>query len=279
MKGRQSRCPPRARRRISRPHHRDLERYLLNEPLDRSTVDEIERRLGVDGDFAEEARGIEDELIVQYAASRLSAVRKRQFERYFLTSSEKRQRVRFVQLMIEALRGLPASRESADEKPLRIFLSSTRADLPDERATALNVITRLQLRHGSMEFFGARQDVPLETCLQEVRRCDIFVLLVGSRYGQVARKMTRSFTELEYREAYRLGKDCLIYCRDDRAKLLPAQMEQDGRNLERLHAFKALLLSRHTVGHFLDSNDLSAMIAADLATKVVERRSHLTARP
>jgi hypothetical protein len=247
----------------------DLARYLLNEPLDRSKVSEIEKRLNVDDDLVEEAQAVEDELIVQYATQRLSPARKKQFERYFLTSSGKRQRLRFVQLMIDALRGSPAPNDGSNQKTLRVFLSSTQADLTDERTVALNVITRMQLRHGSMEFFGARQDLPLETCLQEVRRCDIFILLIGSRYGHVAKKMVRSFTELEYREAYRLGKDCLIYCRDQRARLLPAQMEQNGKNLERLRAFKTLLSSRHTLAPFVDLHDLAAMVAADLANKLI----------
>jgi Domain of unknown function (DUF4062) len=258
-----------APRRQVKIGHDDLERYLLNETQDRAVASAIAKRLDAEANFVEEARAVEDELIIQYAANRLKSPRRAQFERYFLTSPEKRQRLQFVQLMMRAL-DEPGIGKADHEKPrLRVFLSSTQSDLVDERRTVLDVLTRLQVRHGSMEFFGARQDYPLETCLHEVRRSDLILLLIGSRYGSLARKVQKSFTEMEYREAYRLGKECLVYCRDDATRILPSQMEQDPRLLERLVAFKRLVLKRHTVAHFSDSNHLAAIVAADVATTIV----------
>ena len=121
-----------------------------------------------------------------------------------------------------------------------------------------------------MEFFGARSNSPLETCLHEVRESDLILLLVGSRYGSLARKSQKSFTELEYREAYRLGKEVLVYFRDESTRILPAQMEQDPRSLEKLVAFRHLVGRRHTIAPFSDANHLAAIVAADVASKIVD---------
>src|SRR5215213_1159029 len=97
---------------------------------------------------------------------------------------------------------------------LTVFVCSTFSDLSAEREAVLDAIRRLQLQHDSMEFFGARAEQPIETCLEEVRRSDVIVVIVGHRYGSIAPDLGISYSEAEYSEGYRLGKPCLIYIRD-----------------------------------------------------------------
>jgi len=47
-----------------------------------------------------------------------------------------------------------------------VFVCSTYRDLVDEREAVMDAILRLQLQHDSMEFFGAREDRPIETSLE-----------------------------------------------------------------------------------------------------------------
>jgi Domain of unknown function (DUF4062) len=49
---------------------------------------------------------------------------------------------------------------------LTVFVCGTHSDLADERNAVLEAIRRLQLQHDSMEYFGARTDAPIETCLK-----------------------------------------------------------------------------------------------------------------
>ena len=65
-----------------------------------------------------------------------------------------------------------------------VFVCGTYSDLSEERGVVLDAIQRLQLRHHSMEFFGARPERPIETCLSEVRESDIVVVIVGGRMGR-----------------------------------------------------------------------------------------------
>ena len=105
--------------------------------------------------------------------------------------------------------------------PITVFVCSTFSDLSEERKAVLDAIRRLQLQHESMEFFGARNSQPIETCLAEVRRSNILVIIVGHRYGTLVPELGVSFSQAEYVEGYRLKKPCLAYIRDENIKVLP----------------------------------------------------------
>lgn len=154
------------------------------------------------------------------------------------------------------------------KKDLTIFLCSTQADLRPEREVVLEAIRRLQLQHDSMEFFGARENAPLETCLEEVRRSDILVVIIGHRYGTFIPNQTISYSEAEYREGIRLGKPCLIYFRNDDIPILPRFVERNPKGLEALTNLKEHLQERHTIAYFNDANDLAIGVVADLSRTV-----------
>ena len=151
------------------------------------------------------------------------------------------------------------------KKPLTIFVSSTRTDLVDEREAVFEAIKRLQHQYDSMEFFGARSEQPIETCLAEVRRSDMLIVILGHRYGSIVPKMGVSFTEAEYNEGYRLRKPFLVYIRDDNVPILPKHIERDSEKMVLLEKFKETLRGRHTVASFRNAHDLSLAVAADIS--------------
>lgn len=151
---------------------------------------------------------------------------------------------------------------------LTVFLCSTFADLSDERKKILQAIRKLQLLHDSMDFFGARTDQPIETCLKEVRQGDLLVAVVGHRYGSIVPGREVSFSEAEYIEGHGLGKPCLVYVRSDDTPILPKFVERDLEKLRRLERWKSELRERHTVAQFSDSQDLALQVSADIAKTV-----------
>jgi hypothetical protein len=153
-------------------------------------------------------------------------------------------------------------------KTLTVFLCSTYADLAEEREGVLDAVRRLQLQHDSMEFFGARADLPIDTCLAEVRRSDVLVVVVGHRYGSLVPELGVSFSEAEYREGQRLGKPCLVYLRDENAPVLPKHFERDPEKLRLLDRWKEALASRHTIAKFSAAKELAVQVAADLSRTI-----------
>lgn len=154
--------------------------------------------------------------------------------------------------------------------PLTIFVCSTYSDLTEERKAVLDAIRRLQLQHDSMEFFGARANQPIETCLAEVRRSNILVVLVGHRYGTLVPELGVSYSEAEYAEGHKLKKPCLVYIRDDNVPVLPKHMERDSDKFRLLENWKSTLQQRHTVASFQESKDLAVQVAADLSRTISE---------
>jgi len=154
------------------------------------------------------------------------------------------------------------------QQPVTVFICSTFSDLSREREAVMDAVRRLQLQHDSMEFFGARSGQPLETCLAEVRRSDILVVIVGHRYGAIVPEKGISFSEAEYEEGRRLHKPCLVYIRNDNVPILPRLMETDPEKLRLLNRWKEALRNRHTVAAFAQGEDLAVQVAADLSRAV-----------
>jgi len=155
---------------------------------------------------------------------------------------------------------------------LTVFVCSTFSDLREERSQIIDAISNLQLQYGSMEIFGARSEQPIDTCIAEVRRSNILVVIVGHIYGAIVPEMNISFSEAEYQEGYRLNKTCLIYMKDDNIPILPKHMERNPSKFRLLEKWKNTLKKRHTVALFKDKKDLTFKVTNDItrAIQIIE---------
>lgn len=162
--------------------------------------------------------------------------------------------------------------------PLIVFVCSTFSDLSEERGAVLDAIGRLKLQHDSMEFFGARAQQPIKTCLEEVRQSDVLVVIVGHRYGTIVPDLGISYPEAEYSEGFKLNKPCLVYVRDDNIPILPKYMERDPEKLKLLEKWKTKLHSRHTVAMFQNESRLAVQVAADLSRTMQDLKEGAKAR-
>jgi Domain of unknown function (DUF4062)/TIR domain len=115
-----------------------------------------------------------------------------------------------------------------------------------------------------MEYFGARDDRPIETCLAEVRRSDILVVVVAHRYGTLVTGQGISYSEAEYQEAHELGKPCFVYFLADDVPVLPSRVERDPDKMRKLEQWKQQLTDRHTIATFRSGQELAVQVAADL---------------
>lgn len=86
-------------------------------------------------------------------------------------------------------------------KKLQVFISSTYLDLIKERQIAVEAI--LQSRHipAGMELFAAANESQLETVKRWIDESDIYLLILGGRYGSIEEKLGKSYTHLEYEYA------------------------------------------------------------------------------
>ncbi len=152
-----------------------------------------------------------------------------------------------------------------------VFVCSTFDDLEREREAVLDAIRRVQQRHNAMEFFGARPGRPIDVCLDEVRKSDLLVVIVGLKYGSLPPGMGVSYSQAEYEEGVRLEKPCLVYLRDDDVPILPKYVEQDPDKIKLLKTWKDALNAKHTVAKFESWPKLAVQVAADIGNVLLVR--------
>ncbi len=122
---------------------------------------------------------------------------------------------------------------------MRIFVSSTYLDLQEVRDRLIKSLMKAGKSPAAMEVFGARSDLPLDSCLQELRRSDVVVLMIGAQYGSVESKSGLSYTHLEFREAVGCGIPVLaLVLKPPAAAVSPAK----GKHPDRLKAFREEVL-------------------------------------
>lgn len=94
-------------------------------------------------------------------------------------------------------------------KKLQVFVSSTYTDLIEERQAAVQAILDAGHIPAGMELFKAGNESQLKTIYKWIDESDVYMLILGGRYGSIEEKSGKSYTQLEYE--YALSKDIPVF--------------------------------------------------------------------
>src|SRR5690242_18143970 len=114
-----------------------------------------------------------------------------------------------------------------------------------------------------MEDYGASDERPLQRCLTDVGRCDIYLGIFAWRYGFVpdADNPDRlSITELELREAVRLRKPRLLFLLEDDYSWPPPAIDQ-GDDRKRIDRLRGDVAESRMLDKFTTPADLAGKVS------------------
>ncbi|MGK5679756.1 HEAT repeat domain-containing protein [Actinoplanes sp. URMC 104] len=146
----------------------------------------------------------------------------------------------------------------------RAYLSSTYSDLRECREAVRLALERQSVDVLGMEGYVAGDARPLDRCLADVARCDLYIGVFAWRYGFIPPGQTRSITELEYREAERLGIPRLIFLVAEEAPW-PRSLMDKGADAGAIETLRDQLRVEHVVSFFSGPADLQSAVAAAIA--------------
>lgn len=91
------------------------------------------------------------------------------------------------------------------KKKLQVFVSSTYTDLIEERQAAVQAVLDAGHIPAGMELFKAGNESQLKTICKWIDECDVYMLILGGRYGTLESKSGKSYTHIEYDYAISKG--------------------------------------------------------------------------
>jgi hypothetical protein len=92
------------------------------------------------------------------------------------------------------------------KRKLQVFISSTYSDLKEERQAAVEAILKAGHIPAGMELFTAGDKSQMATIERWIDESDVFMLILGGRYGSIEPATGLSYVELEYDYAAAQGK-------------------------------------------------------------------------
>lgn len=154
------------------------------------------------------------------------------------------------------------------DKKLQVFVSSTFTDLKEERQAAVEAILSSGHIPAGMELFSAGDESQMTVIERWINESDIFLLILGGRYGSIESKSGKSYTHLEYEYAISHGKPLFAVVISEEA--LEKKVKNAGtlvieqENAKELKTFK-LEVTNNLVKFFDDTKDIKLAIHETLS--------------
>lgn len=166
------------------------------------------------------------------------------------------------------------------QRRLQVFVSSTYTDLVDVRQAAVEAVLSCDHIPAGMELFTAGDDSQMDVIQKWIDQSDVYLLILGGRYGSLHPQLKKSYTQLEFEYAVKKGIPhfaCVMTeeCLKKRVKEHEhgtSYIETD--NAQKLTKFRRTVTSSRVVSFWNDTNELKLAILKKL--NELQRDSRLT---
>ncbi|WP_020482536.1 DUF4062 domain-containing protein [Methylomonas sp. MK1] len=149
------------------------------------------------------------------------------------------------------------------EKRYQVFVSSTYADLKDERHKVIQTLMELDCIPAGMELFPATDEDQFEFIKRIIDDCDYYLLIIGGRYGSVTEKGI-SYTEQEYEYALGRGLKVIALLHEQPNQICFEKSEPDPDLRARLQSFREKVATGRLVKFWNSSKELPGIVALSM---------------
>lgn len=154
-------------------------------------------------------------------------------------------------------------------KRLQIFISSTFKDLIEERQAAVEAILTAGHIPAGMELFTSGDESQMEVIKQWIDESDVYLLILGGRYGSVEPISGKSYTHLEYEYALERGKPyfaCVVKEKAQEKRLKEhGSLVAETESPKELKEFRKLVESK-VIKYWEDCKDIKIAVGETLSS-------------
>jgi hypothetical protein len=154
------------------------------------------------------------------------------------------------------------------DKRYQVFVSSTFADLKEERQAVMQALLSLDHFPAGMELFPASDEDQWALIKGVIDDSDYYVLVIGGRYGSTS-SSGLSYTEMEFDYAAWTKKPILAFIHEKPEDIPAGKTDQSDRLRKQLDAFKKKVETARHVKYWTNPDNLKAKViqAAAAETK------------
>jgi len=152
-------------------------------------------------------------------------------------------------------------------KRYQVFISSTYADLKEERAKVIQTIMELDCIPAGMEIFPAIDEEQFEFIKKVINDCDYYLLIIGGRYGSLS-DLGISYTEMEYDYAIEQGIKIIAFVHANPDDISLGKSEKDAELRIKLQNFRDKVETNRLVKFWSKADELPGLVALSLSKTI-----------
>jgi hypothetical protein len=154
------------------------------------------------------------------------------------------------------------------EKRYQVFVSSTFADLKNERQSVIQTLMEMDCIPSGMELFPAADEEQFQFIKKVIDDCDYYLLIIGGRYGSTTDEGI-SYTEKEFDYAVEKGLKVISFVHAEPTALPVNKTDNDPVRAARLDSFREKAMGTRLVKQWTNAEQLPGMVALSL-TKTIK---------
>jgi hypothetical protein len=154
------------------------------------------------------------------------------------------------------------------DKRFQVFLSSTYADLKEERKLVIQTLIEMDCIPAGMEIFPATDEEQWVFIKKIIDDCDYYILIIGGRYGSLTKEGI-SYTEKEYDYALEKGLKVLAFLHEKPENISLAKSDIQEQLRLKLSDFRNRVSENRLIKYWNNASELPGLVALSL-TKTIK---------